>query len=446
LTTLHDDISGHEYRIRSKYLFGADGARSRVVKQVKLPLTSKPQGGLAINILVKADLSHLMAHRKGNLHWVMQPDQPQCDFGPIAIVRMVKPWYEWMFILIPKRGWEGPEPTPEQYLRQVKNFIGDDSINAEILSISKWIINETVAEQYSQGNVFCLGDAVHRHPPFNGLGSNTCIQDSFNLAWKIAYVESGRANRSLLSSYSIERQPVGRSIVTRANDGFREHSEVWQAIGILPDDIAERKAILNELHSPCLAGKKRRARLQAAVLNTCHEFHGLGIEMNQLYTGPGIFAADEGLRFHLEGRPAQDPILYHMRSTYPGHRLPHAWLNKRNPSQAPISTIDLAGNGHFSLFTGIGGEPWRSAAKHVEKTLGLGLCINVFSIGSQQHWEDIYYDWTRVREVEDDGAVLVRPDRFVAWRCQEVISGGGGCEEKLLVVMSSILGLGKNPK
>jgi 2-polyprenyl-6-methoxyphenol hydroxylase-like FAD-dependent oxidoreductase len=343
LTTLRDDISGHEYRIHSKYLFGADGARSRVVKQLDLPLLKKPQGGVAINILVKADLSHLMAHRKGNLHWVMQPDQPHCDFGQMAIVRMVKPWYEWLFILLPKQGWAGPGPSEEQYLQQVKNFIGDDSIPAEILSISKWLINETVAEEYSQGNVLCLGDAVHRHPPFNGLGSNTCIQDSFNLAWKVAYVESGRAERSLLDTYSIERQPVGHSVITRANDGFREHMAVWQAIGIIPEEIEERKEIMKELRTPGSAGKKRRSHLQAAILNTCHDFHGLGIEMNQLYNGPGIFGADEELAFRLEGPPAGGPILYHMRSTYPGRRLPHAWLNKRIPCQAPVSFHPLHG-------------------------------------------------------------------------------------------------------
>lgn len=43
---------------------------------------------------------------------------------------------------------------------------------------------------------FCLGDAVHRHPPFNGLGSNTCIQDAFNLAWKVAYVIQGMTGLS----------------------------------------------------------------------------------------------------------------------------------------------------------------------------------------------------------------------------------------------------------
>lgn len=48
-----------------------------------------------------------------------------------------------------------------------------------------------VASQFADYCSYCLGDAVHRHPPMNGLGQNTCIQDAFNLAWKVAYVEKG---------------------------------------------------------------------------------------------------------------------------------------------------------------------------------------------------------------------------------------------------------------
>jgi hypothetical protein len=281
---------------------------------------------------------------------------------------------------------------------------------------------------------------VHRHPPFNGLGSNTCIQDSFNLSWKIAYVESGRASRSLLASYSVERQPVGRSVITRANDGFREHAKVWEEIGILPEDISERKAILEELRSPTLAGQKRRKAIQAATLNTCHEFHGLGIEMNQIYSGTGVYTADEKIPFRLRGPAAEDSILYHSRSTYPGHRVLHAWLNKRKPIRAPVSTIDLAGKGNFTIFTGIGGEAWRAAAETVTKTLGHGLHIRVFSIGPGQEWEDVYNDWTSVRGVEEPGAVLVRPDRFIAWRSPEMILSEVNCAEKLSQVMRAVLG------
>ena len=150
---IRDNISHQEYQVRTKYLFGADGARSQIVKQLGLPLSAKPGQGLAINVLVKADLSHLVKHRSGNLHWVMQPDREHPQFGWMGIVRMVKPWDEWMFILFPDRDCDPQiQPSKEEYLRRVRDFIGDDT-PAEILDVSKWFINEIVAEQYSQGNM-----------------------------------------------------------------------------------------------------------------------------------------------------------------------------------------------------------------------------------------------------------------------------------------------------
>lgn len=153
IASIRDNISKQEYKIRTKYLFGADGGRSEVVKQLNLPLEVKPGQGLAINVLVKADLSHLVEHRKGNLHWVMQPDREHPEFGWMAIVRMVKPWNEWMFILFPTPEFDvHAKPPTEEYLQRVRQFIGDDT-PAEILDVSKWFINEVVAEKYSHGNV-----------------------------------------------------------------------------------------------------------------------------------------------------------------------------------------------------------------------------------------------------------------------------------------------------
>ncbi|EXJ87569.1 hypothetical protein A1O3_04529 [Capronia epimyces CBS 606.96] len=434
---VHDNISKVDYSIRTKYLFGADGARSQIVKQLDLPLSVKPGQGMAINVLVKADLSHLVEHRRGNLHWVMQPDKEHPAFGWMGIVRMVKPWNEWMFILFPTRDTDPQiSPSKEEYLARVRDFIGDDT-PAEIIDVSKWFINEIVAEKYSERNIFCLGDAVHRHPPMNGLGSNTCIQDAFNLAWKVAYVHKGLAPPSLLSSYSIERQPVGRSIITRANDGFRDHFHVWESLGTLPENVEDRRKILEELQAPTAAGVARRKKFQEAITRTSHEFHGLGIEMNQVYAGPGIYTADEPEPYKRPGRAAEDDVLYYEPSTYPGSRLPHVWLNKTVPTD-PMSTIDLAGHGAFSLFTGIGGDHWKQAAKQLSAELGVP--INVHSIGFRQEWEDVYFDWTRLRGVEESGAVLVRPDRFVAWRAPEVLESAGACEAKLGQVLRSVLG------
>ncbi|KAJ5379390.1 hypothetical protein N7509_012509 [Penicillium cosmopolitanum] len=428
--TVHDEVSNIQYKIRTKYLFGADVGPP--------PLSIKPGQGLAINVLVKTDLSHLVDHRKGNLHWVMQPDKEHPEFGWQGIVRMVKPWNEWMFILFPNRDCDlSTEPSKEAYLQRVRDFIGDDT-PAEIVDVSKWYINETVAEKYSKGNIFCMGDAVHRHPPMNGLGSNTCIQDAFNLAWKVAYVHKGHAPPSLLDTYSIERQPVGRSIITRANQAFRDHSTVWDALGTLPKEVEVRRKALSELQEATPEGRKRRLALQKAITQTSHEFHGLGVEMGQVYHGPGIYDADEPLPYERHGLAAEDDVLYYEPSTHPGCRLPHVWLNKAVPTE-PVSTIDLAGHGAFTLFTGIGGDAWKVAGDKVSEELGVP--INVHSIGFRQDWEDVYFDWERLRGVDEDGAILVRPDRVVGWRAQAVLTAKeSSCESRLSQAMRAILG------
>lgn len=216
ISTLRDVISGHTYRVKSKYLFGADGGRSRIAKALELPFTEKPGGGNAVNVLAEVDLAHLMKNRVGNLHWILQPDRETVDWAFLSCVRMVKPWHEWVFGLAPKPWAEKGTRQPEEYIARIKEIIGDDTVDVKIKNVSTWMINETYANSYSKGNVFCLGDAVHRHPPNHGLGSNTCIQDAHNLAWKVAYVQRGWAGKELLSSYNDERQPVGQDVVTQS--------------------------------------------------------------------------------------------------------------------------------------------------------------------------------------------------------------------------------------
>ena len=84
----------------------------------------------------------------------------------------------------------------------------------------------------SKGKVFCAGDATHRHPPSNGLGSNTSIQDGFNLAWKLAYVLKGKAGEDLLQTYSNERAPIAKQIVTRANQSIGEFGPIFESLGL----------------------------------------------------------------------------------------------------------------------------------------------------------------------------------------------------------------------
>lgn len=435
-STIQDTITGQKWKVRSKYLFGCDGAKSGVMRQLDIPLKKEPGQGLAINLLVEADLSKHLQYRTGNLHWIFQPEIDHPPWGWSCLMRMVTAWHEWMLILIPEPGFEyfKVRPSNEEYLLRARQCIGDDSIPIKILDVAKWYINEIVAERYSDGNIFCMGDSVHRHPPFNGLGSNTCVQDAFNLAWKIAYVENGLAKPELLDTFSAERQPIGEGVIRRANQGLRDHGPVFEALGVRPKDREERLRQHGELSAPTEAGKERRKKLLDAVKYTEHEFGGIGQEMNQWYESDAICTADEKAP---RQQPPADKVLEYQITTYPGSRCPHAWLNTRVPGP-PISTIDLGGHGVFTLLTGPGSEKWRKAA--LEVTRHLGVVVKVYSIGWKQDYEDMYGDWARRREVEDDGCVLLRPDRVVCWRS---VGMREDAEAAVLRVVKGVLGRSK---
>jgi hypothetical protein len=178
------------------------------------------------------------------------------------------------------------------------------------------------------------------------------------------------------------------------------------------------------------AGRRRRQAFQQAVTGTVFEYQSLGSEMNQRYVSTGVYQADQGTAPDFK----KDRILEYQPTTYPGARVPHAWLNTTVPSKSAISTIDLVGKGRFTLLTGIGGSEWRAAAASTANALGVE--IKVFSIGPQQDYEDSYFTWADSREVEEAGCVLVRPDGVVAWRCKNMIPN---CGTRLLEVLTAIL-------
>lgn len=242
---------------------------------------------------------------------------------------------------------------------------------------------------------------------------------------------SGKASDKLLKSYSAERQPVGVQIVTRANQGLRDHLPWMQAIGMVEPDIEKRKAILAEFEDKGPAGRARREDFQKGIENTATEFHGLGIEMNQQYRSDAVYLDDEP---EAPALPA-DAVRERLISTYPGMRLPHAWLNTRVPGKK-FSTIDLAGHGRFCLLTGPGGRAWKDAANEVAQKVGVEVVG--YSIGWKQDYEDVYFDWSKRSQVDEDGAVLVRPDRFVAWRSKSMIADPAS---KLETVLKRVLDL-----
>lgn len=97
LCTVRDNLMKQEYQIRTKYMFACDGARSRVVEQLQIPLVKKKTSGTTTrSILLKADLSNACAFRQANLHWMLQPDEENPPWAFLTCFRMVKPWTEYV--------------------------------------------------------------------------------------------------------------------------------------------------------------------------------------------------------------------------------------------------------------------------------------------------------------------------------------------------------------
>ncbi|KAH7139930.1 putative FAD dependent oxidoreductase [Dactylonectria estremocensis] len=428
-TVLRDRETGREYTIKSRYLIGADGARSGVLGQLGLPIVGR-QINTAFNVHIRADLSKYIAHRPGSLNWVLNTQAP--DWSAVGNFRMVRPWNEFVVSMHPAtKDVSTFQPTAESLLGRLHEMIGDDSVDIEILSCFSWSINDQVAERWQQGRVLCVGDATHRHPPINGLGSNTCLSDAFNLAWKLAYVIQGKAALSLLDTLTMERKPVGDAIVRRANDGMEAHRRLWAVLGL---DTASRSEATALLESPTAEGAAKRQQLREAIEGTEDEVQALGIQMNQVYANTGTTAVvvepgDKEPDFARLNSLRQVKL-----TTYPGYHLPHVWLAP-NSLSTKVSTLDLCGHGDFTLFTGIGGDGWLSAAKAITATGN--ITINAFSVGFHCDYMDCYRDWQKVRGVGEDGVVLVRPDHFVAWRCGRLVEDPAA---KLLSVLESVLG------
>jgi 2,4-dichlorophenol 6-monooxygenase len=178
---VRDRLTGQEYPIRARYLIGADGARSKVASDIGLPMEGRMDIAGSMNITFKADISAHVGHRPSVLYWVIQPGSNVGGIGA-GLVRMIRPWHEWLIVW----GYDISQPAPvvdEQAAVQiVRNLLGLPDIEVEITGTSLWGNNEMYATHLQRGRVFCAGDAVHRHPPSNGLGSNTSVQDSYNLA------------------------------------------------------------------------------------------------------------------------------------------------------------------------------------------------------------------------------------------------------------------------
>lgn len=394
--------TGERYQVEANYVIGCDGARSTVADSFGFEMDGESAIGHAFSVWIEADLSQYVAHRPGALFWVSPPGT-DILFSPWTVV---VPNTEWMALFL-LRDFVEPDIREEAVLELVRASIGDPAIDVKIKNISPWQINHVVAREYRKGRALLAGDAAHRHPPANGLGTNTSVQDAYNLAWKLAMVLRGTAGPELLDTYSAERQPVGRQVVDRAIRSLGELTPLADALGLTTTHSAEERwDNYTELFSGTSIGADRRDKLLDAVELVNWQLNCHGVELGQRYASTSVVGDGS-----TAPEPTRDPELYYQPTTYPGAYLPHVWLAHETTYR---STLDLTGNGRFTLLTGVDPAEWTDAAGKVGAAYGVDIAV--IPIGMRADYDDVLGEWTRIRGFDESGCLLVRPDRHIAWR------------------------------
>jgi 2-polyprenyl-6-methoxyphenol hydroxylase-like FAD-dependent oxidoreductase len=366
--TVRNVDGGAERELRGRYLIAADGGHSKVRALLGIGYEGRGAFSKSLTIYFTADLSPWIGTNAWSIIYVNNPVLA----GFFRMNRAGRVGFLGVNTLgDPKRDPQAAtnaaaDLSEARMIELVRAGVGQPDLPVQIDGHSRWRATADVAERFRDGRIFIIGDAAHLMPPNGGFGGNTGIHDAHNLAWKLAQVLQGHAHARLLDSYEQERKPVARFTVEQAFSRYVARTAPWLGATQTTETIA----------------------------------HDFDIEIGYLYGHEAVHA---------------DP-----RTTrgLPGSRLPHYWLEKNG---VRISTLDLTGR--WLLLAGPAGEQWSSAAATAAQSFA-DLPVDSARIGG-----DLADPAGRCAEslgISASGALLVRPDAFVAWRAETLPADPAG--------------------
>jgi 2-polyprenyl-6-methoxyphenol hydroxylase-like FAD-dependent oxidoreductase/glutathione S-transferase len=364
-----DTETGKQRRLRGKYLVGADGAHSKVRELLGIPFDGRGVFSNSITIYFEADLSEWLAEKPVSVIYVKNDKLS-------GFFRMDRPAKVGFFVVNtvgdpvkdPENATNVAQDISEPRLLELMRWgIGVPDYPVKITGVSRWRATSDVARRFQEGRVFLAGDAAHLMPPTGGFGGNTGIHDAHNLAWKLAFVLKGVAGPELLDTYELERRPASRFTVEQAYSRYVTRT------------------------APYLGAKDYQP--------VAHDFN---IETGYLYDSSAVRVDQKSDSGHDDPRKT---------AGRPGSRAPHLWLERR------VSSIDLFDNSYV-LLAGPDGAAWCEAGRLAARKFH-GLPFEAHRVGSED-LRDPQGAFAETYGITPSGAVLVRPDGFVAWRAKSL--------------------------
>jgi 2-polyprenyl-6-methoxyphenol hydroxylase-like FAD-dependent oxidoreductase len=372
--TTRDLESGDERRIRADYLVACDGWRSPIRQRLGIGMEGHGLISNSITIYFRADCAEYVGGRTEGVFYVFNDVMR-------GFFRLDRDCQTGFLVVNTLGDTDRPDAnniaegiTTERAEEFLRAAIGVPDIPVEVLDIAPWEAVADNATSFQSGRILIAGDAAHTMPPNGGFGGNTGVQDAFNLSWKLAHVRNGQAGPELIDTYNAERQPIGELTIEQAYTRY-----VLRTAPYLGTDNIQPIA------------------------------DDLSLEIGHRYRSSAVLPdpADED-----DGLPYVDPRESH---ALPGTRAPHMWVKHG------VSTLDLFRTRMVLLTPG---TAWEEAAK------ASGAELDVHRIERSDFPE--YYG------ISPTGAVLVRPDGYVAWRAADDASAS---PEEVTRVLASVLSL-----
>ncbi|KAK5955681.1 hypothetical protein OHC33_003322 [Knufia fluminis] len=397
--------------IRARYVIVSDGGRS-FTNHLSIPWHGHPNIFDMVTVHFKSPLRTLHPDPRNFMTWFSNPELGGStktgylyQVGPWPHVQPPDPHNdEWVFACA--RTENDPERFDHQAMvKRLRRTLAIPDLPIDILSFSHWTVNAIYAARYRVNRAFLVGDAAHRIPPWGALGMNTGIQDAQNLVWKLQFALQDEVKYdALLDSYEIERLPIGKRVGETSLHNMLSHANVMDvAAGLDGEKSVEwnKSSIESAFDKGHPGYRAKRDAIDRAqrVLDT--EFKAPGYEVGWFYDC--VDGSGEGGDTH-GGQLLEDGSLnygVYVKSTIPGHHVPHAWLERGG---VRCAVFDLLALDRLLLIAGRRG--WEELGDERVK----------YEVIGEGEWEDVEGEWARGCGVGRDGAVLVRPDGIVAWR------------------------------